>query len=299
MKAIIRLASLLASLTLVVILSGARQAVFAAADGPVRVEGGLVSGVTDAKSGVKVFKGVPFAAPPGGDLRWRPPAPLKAWEGVRQADRYSAPCLQPVIPAPPGFAAVEFNEVLGLPGTPREDCLYLNVWTAAKSAAERRPVMVWIHGGALVIGSPAVLSTDGAALARKGVVLVSINYRLGAFGFMAHPDLTKESAHHSSGNYGLLDQLAALQWVQKNIAAFGGDPRNVTIFGESAGSWSVNLLVASPLSKGLFHRAIGESGAVLVGLHDEQVLAVNARTDRKSTRLNSSHIQKSRMPSSA
>jgi para-nitrobenzyl esterase len=172
--------------------------------------------------------------------------------------------LQNAIATPPG--ASEISEILRLPGSPSEDCLYLNVWTAAKSANERRPVMVWIHGGALVIGSPAVVATDGSELAKKGIVLVSVNYRLGALGFLAHPELTKESAHHSSGNYGFLDQLAALQWVQKNIAAFGGDAKNVTIFGESAGSWSVNLLVGSPLGKGLFHRAIGESGGFLVGV---------------------------------
>jgi para-nitrobenzyl esterase len=273
-KTLIRLAGLFALLTVGFSLSGPRHGIIAAVDGPVRVEGGLISGVTDAKSGVKAFKGMPFAAPPIGDLRWRQPAPVKAWEGVRQADQYSAPCLQPAFPG----GSLELNEILRLPGTPKEDCLYLNVWTVAKSASERRPVMVWIHGGALVIGSPAVLSTDGAALAKKGVVLVSINYRLGAFGFLAHPELTKESAHHSSGNYGLLDQLAALQWVQKNIGQFGGDPRNVTIVGESAGSWSVNLLVASPLGKGLFHRAIGESGALLLGLRNDPVLSVNSQT---------------------
>jgi para-nitrobenzyl esterase len=241
----------------------------------IRLTGLLASmTVTDARSGVTAFKGVPFAAPPTGDLRWRPPAPVKAWEGVRQSDQYSAPCLQ--APFPGGTA--ELDEVLRLPGAPKEDCLYLNVWTAAKSPSERRPVMLWIHGGALAIGSPAVLATDGAALAKKGVVLVSINYRLGVFGFLAHPELTKESAHHSSGNYGFLDQLAALRWVQKNIAQFGGDPGNVTIFGESAGSWSVNLLVASPLGRGLFHRAIGESGALLIGLGTEPTLSSNSRT---------------------
>ena len=250
-----------------------RLVVVAAADGAMRVEGGLISGVTDTTSGVRAFKGIPFAAPPTGDLRWRPPAPVRPWEGVRRADQYAAPCLQPVFPGGPP----EVNEILRLPGTPNEDCLYLNVWSAAKSANERRPVMVWIHGGALVIGSPAVPATDGAALAKKGVVLVSINYRLGAFGFLAHPELTKESTHASSGNYGLLDQLAALQWVQKNIAQFGGDPKNVTIFGESAGSWSVNLLVASPLGKGLFQRAIGESGALLIGSRDEPTLALNSQ----------------------
>jgi len=254
-------------------LSGPRNGILAAVDGPVRVEGGLVSGVTDERTGVTSFKGIPFAAPPTGDLRWRPPAPVKAWEGVRQASQYSAPCLQQPLPG----GSAEIDEILRLPGTPQEDCLTLNVWTAARSASERRPVMVWIHGGGLVIGTPAVSGTDGAALARKGVVLVSINYRLGAFGFLAHPELTKESPHRSSGNYGLLDQLAALQWVQKNITQFGGDPRNVTIFGESAGSWSVNLLVASPLGKGLFHRAIGESGALLLGLNDA-ILSVNAQT---------------------
>ena len=279
MKTIIGLASLLAAIALIVILLGQPQRVVAAIDGPVRVEGGLISGVTDAKSDVKVFKGIPYAAPPVADLRWKPPAPVKAWTGVRQVDQYSAPCMQPIVPLLPGVAKLDFEEGLHVPGTPSEDCLYLNVWTAAKSPAERRPVMVWIHGGALVIGSPAVLSTDGAALARKGVVLVSINYRLGAFGFLAHPDLTKESSHHTSGNYGLLDQLSALQWVRKNIASFGGDPGNITIFGESAGSWSVNLLVASPLAKGLFHRAIGESGALLLGLRNlEGLLAVNGQS---------------------
>lgn len=273
-KNLTRLAGLLVLLTVGFSLSGPRYAIVAAVDGPVRVEGGLVSGVADAKTGVTAFKGIPFAAPPTGDLRWRPPAPVKAWQGVRPATQYSAPCLQPAFPG----GSAEIDEILRLPGTPQEDCLYLNVWTPAKSASERRPVMVWIHGGALVIGSPAVLATDGAALARKGVVLVSINYRLGAFGFVAHPELTKESAHRSSGNYGLLDQLASLQWVQKNIAQFGGDPRNVTIFGESAGSWSVNLLVASPLGKGLFHRAIGESGALLLGLSTDAILSANAQT---------------------
>ena len=190
MKTIIGLASLLAAMALIVILSGHPQGVVAAIDGPVRVDGGLISGITDAKSDVKVFKGVPYAAPPVADLRWKPPAPVKAWTGVRQADQYAAPCMQPIVPFLPGVAKLEFEEGLRVPGTPGEDCLYLNVWTAAKSPAERRPVMVWIHGGGLIIGSPAVLSTDGAALARKGVVLVSINYRLGAFGFLEHPELT-------------------------------------------------------------------------------------------------------------
>jgi para-nitrobenzyl esterase len=238
----------------------------AAAGRQVRVEGGLITGVTDPSSGVTGYKGIPFAAPPVADLRWRSPAPVRKWDGVRKAEKYAAPCVQNVIDVLPGASKIEFDEVIRLPGPPNEDCLYLNVWTAATSPNERRPVMVWIHGGALVIGSPAALATDGTALAKKGVVLVSVNYRLGTFGFLAHPELTKESAHHSSGNYGFLDQIAALRWVQHNIQAFGGDPGNVTIFGESAGSWSVNVLVASPLAKGLFHRAIGESGALLAGI---------------------------------
>src|SRR5262249_3382397 len=147
-----------------------------------------------------------------------------------------------------------------------EDCLYLNVWTGAKSASEHRPVMVWIHGGALTRGAGSVAAYDGESLAKKGVVVVTINYRLGVFGFLAHPELSRESAHPSSGNYGLLDQIAALEWVKRNIEAFGGDPQRVTIFGESAGSWSVNALVASPLTKGLFQRAIGESGALFAPL---------------------------------
>jgi para-nitrobenzyl esterase len=273
MKTLIRVGGLTGVLVLGLSLLGPQPGIVSALDGSVRVDGGLVSGVTDARTGITAFKGIPFAAPPTGDLRWRPPAPVKAWTGVRSGDKYSAPCLQPAFPG----GTAEIDEILRLPGTPNEDCLYLNVWTAAKSASERRPVMVWIHGGALAIGSPAVLATDGAALAKKGVVLVSINYRLGVFGFFSHPELTKESAHRSSGNYGLLDQLAALQWVQKNIAQFGGDPRNVTIFGESAGSWSVNLLVASPLGKGLFHRAIGESGALLLGLRNDPILSLNSQ----------------------
>jgi para-nitrobenzyl esterase len=183
-----------------------------------------------------------------------------------------------MVPPFPGVTAPEADELFSVPGTPSEDCLYLNVWTAATSANERRPVMVWIHGGGLIVGSPTTLSTDGAALAKKGVVVVSVNYRLGVFGFLAHPELSQESPRHASGNYGLLDQLAALQWVQKNIEVFGGDRGNVTIFGESAGSWSVNLLVASPLGKGLFHRAIGQSGALLVGLQNLASLAIHGRS---------------------
>ncbi len=224
-----------------------------AADDLVRVESGVLSGVAGRSPEVRVFKGVPYAAPPTGDLRWRAPKPAAKWEGVRKADRFSSACMQ---------TPYAENSPYRMADEPvSEDCLYLNVWTAAKSAKERRPVMVWIHGGALTRGSGSLPPYDGEELAKKGVVLVTVNYRLGVFGFFAHPELTRESDRHSSGNYGILDQIAALEWVRKNISAFGGDPRRVTIFGESAGSWSVNLLNATPLAKGLFQRAIGESGA--------------------------------------
>ena len=225
----------------------------AAINDPVRIEQGQVSGVPGSSPEVRVYKGIPFAAPPVGDLRWRAPKPAADWSGVRTADKFSATCMQTPYP--------EGSLYRSEPQPVSEDCLYLNIWTAAKSASDRRPVMVWIHGGAFTRGSGSTPTYDGEALAKKGVVVVTINYRLGIFGFFAHPELTQESEHHSSGDYGILDQIAALQWVQHNIAAFGGDPKRVTIFGESAGSWAVNVLVASPLTKGLFQRAIGESGA--------------------------------------
>ena len=246
-----------------------------AAERQVRTEAGVVEGVTDSSSGVTGFKGIPYAAPPVGNLRWQPPAPVRRWEGVRKADKYAAPCMQIPITALTGVSALELNERVRLPAAPSEDCLTLNVWSPAKSSSDRLPVMFWIHGGGLYAGSPGVPRTEGGALAAKGVVLVSVNYRLGVFGFLAHPELTRESDHRSSGNYGLLDQLAALRWVSKNIAAFGGDPNNVTIFGESAGAWSVNVLVASPIAKGLFRRAIGQSGALFAG--SRQVLSGQLR----------------------
>ncbi len=226
--------------------------VAAAAADPVRVDQGLLSGTAGKSPDVRVYRGIPFAAPPVGDLRWKPPQPPASWQGVREAKEFSSACWQTQYPAGSIYQAK-------LPPL-SEDCLYLNVWTAAKSAKDRLPVMVWIHGGGFTRGSGISDAYDGENFARKGVVLVTINYRLGIFGFFAHPELTAESAHHASGNYGLQDQVAALHWVKKNIAAFGGDRKNVTIFGESAGSWAVNALVASPLAKGLFERAIGESG---------------------------------------
>jgi len=221
----------------------------------VTIDSGLISGTMDGD--VRVFKGIPYAAPPVGDQRWRPPQRVEPWEGVRDCTDFGYSCLY--VPYPPDslWSGPEWAD----PAQQSEDCLHLNVWTAAISPDEKRPVMVWIHGGSLQYESGSVGAYGGANLARKGVVAVTINYRLGPFGYLAHPELTAESEHGSSGNYGVLDQIAALEWVQRNIAAFGGDPDRVTIFGESAGSWSVNFMVASPLARGLFHRAIGQSGA--------------------------------------
>ncbi|MFY9608570.1 MAG: carboxylesterase family protein [Blastocatellia bacterium] len=220
-----------------------------AANDAIKVDGGLISGA--AADGVRSFKGIPFAAPPVGELRWKAPQPVVAWDGVRKCEAFGPECPQSPYPAGTMYYSP--------PKQQSEDCLHLNVWTAAK-AGDKRPVMVWIHGGALTRGSGANRTYDGTAFAKKGIVLVTVNYRLGPLGYLAHPELTAESSQRSSGNYGVLDQIAALKWVQRNIATFGGDPKNVTIFGESAGSWSVNVLVASPLAKGLFHRAIGQSG---------------------------------------
>ena len=215
----------------------------------VGLQAGIISGAfTGEDEGVRVFKGIPFAAPPVGERRWRPPGPAHPWKGIRDATEFGPRCVQ-------GGRSSEQSQ--------SEDCLYLNVWTAA-GPNEPRPVMFWLHGGGLTSGAGSGVSYasfNGEALARRGVVVVTINYRLGPFGFLAHPLLREEfDMPSASGNYGTLDQVAALEWVQENIGAFGGDPNQVTIFGESAGSWSVNYLVATPLAKGLFHRAIGESG---------------------------------------
>lgn len=216
----------------------------------VKTEGGLVEGERNSQTKVSVFKGIPFAAPPVGKLRWQPPQPAATWEGVRQAKAFGPRCMQGAI----------FSDMIFRDAGPSEDCLYLNVWTPAESASAHLPVMVWIYGGGFQAGAASEPRQDGEHLAQKGVVVVSMNYRLGVFGFLAYPELSKESGHGSSGNYGLMDQTAALQWVHKNIAAFGGDPGNVTIFGESAGSMSVSGQMASPTAKGLLQKAIGESG---------------------------------------
>ncbi|QTC91165.1 carboxylesterase/lipase family protein [Brevundimonas goettingensis] len=203
--------------------------------------------------GIQAFKGIPYAAPPVGQNRWRPPAPIAAWSGVRDASDYGAACIQPSR-AP---ASIYSSDL----GRTSEDCLTLNVWTPATTG--KAPVMVWIHGGALVAGSSKEPLYDGAALAKQGIVVVSINYRLGVLGFLAHPDLSAESPVGISGNYGLMDQVAALTWVKRNIASFGGDPDQVTIAGESAGGLSVMYLMASPIARGLFQRAIAQSAYMI------------------------------------
>jgi para-nitrobenzyl esterase len=213
----------------------------------VKSTGGQLQGVV--ADGVASFKGIPFAAPPVGDLRWKAPEPAKAWSGVRKADSYAPGCMQD-----PGM-----SKMMGSSPNVSEDCLYLNVWTAATTAGEKRPVMVWIHGGAFVGGMTGTPMFDGTKFAQKGVVLVSIAYRLGVFGFLAHPELSRESGK-GSGTYGIQDMIAGLQWVKNNIAQFGGDPSRVTIFGESAGGIAVGMLSAAPAAKGLFQRAISESG---------------------------------------
>ena len=212
---------------------------------PVKTDAGPVTGVVAGD--VAAYKGIPFAAPPVGDLRWKAPQPVKPWTAALAADHYAADCMQ----KPFGGDAAP----LGTP--PAEDCLYLNVWTPAARAAAPLPVMVWIYGGGFVNGGSSPAVYDGSAFARRGIVFVSMNYRLGRFGFFAHPALTAETPKGTPlGNYGFLDQFAALQWVKRNAAAFGGDPANVTIFGESAGGGSVNALMISPMAKGLFHKAI-------------------------------------------
>jgi len=219
---------------------------------PVSVTGGLLQGATDPETGIVIYRGVPFAAPPVDTLRWREPQPVPPWQGVRKADTWGARCMQGEMFGGPLVSREE---------TMSEDCLYLNVWTPAKTAAERLPVLVVFHGGGFAAGSGSEPRTDGTWFAQQGIVVVEPNYRLGLFGFMAHPELTAESGGRGSGNYGMLDQVAALRWVQDNIAAFGGDPDNVTINGESAGSMAVSALMASPLSRHLVHKAIGQSGA--------------------------------------
>jgi para-nitrobenzyl esterase len=245
----------------------------------VRIDTGLVAGALSGTPAVRVFKGIPFAAPPLGENRWRPPRPAAKWEGVFEADAFGPSCTpgggggrgrggapgRGAAPGAPGVApqAPQAAQPAPPPRQPpaSEDCLTVNVWTSANRVGDRRPVMVWIYGGGFTGGSGGLQWYDGEALAAKGPVIVTFNYRLGALGFLAHPELARESGRNASGNYGMMDAIAVLQWVKRNISAFGGDPNNVTIFGESAGAIMIGALVGSPAAKGLFHRAIAESGA--------------------------------------
>jgi para-nitrobenzyl esterase len=230
--------------------------------GPVvHLASGGLRGVT--QNATTVFKGIPYAAPPVGDLRWREPQPPTAWRGIRDATKFGSACVQDsagLYPFMAPLAAAYGTSFAYEPVSSSEDCLYLNLWTPEWPVRHALPVMVWFHGGSNRVGSGSEPVYDGTSLAAHGVLVVTINYRLGVMGFFSHPALTAESPHRTSGNYGLLDQLAALAWVQKNIAQFGGDPANVTIFGESAGAVDAGTLVASPLSAGLFRRVISESG---------------------------------------
>ena len=217
----------------------------------VRITNGTLEG--SSSSGISIFRGVPYAQPPVGNLRWKAPQPVKNWEGVRKAEKFGPRAMQKPIYGDMNFRSDGVSE----------DCLYLNVWTAAKTGNEKLPVLVYFYGGGFQAGDGSELRYDGESMSRKGIVTVTVNYRLGIFGFFAHPELSKEAPYHASGNYALLDQSAALKWVEQNIASFGGDPKKVTIAGESAGSVSVSAQMASPLSKNLIAGAIGESGAMI------------------------------------
>src|ERR1700685_3218654 len=252
------------------VLMAISPALFAAStDLLVKIDSGTVEG--KQQGAIRAFLGIPYAAPPVGDLRWKPPAPAAKWNGVRSAKEFGAHCMQGKV-----YGDMTFPD-----GGNSEDCLTLNVWTPAKKADDQLPVMVWIYGGGFAAGGTSEPRQHGEKLAARGVIVVSMNYRLGVFGFFAHAELAKESGHDSSGNYGLLDQVAALQWVHRNIDRFGGDPGKVTIFGESAGSFSVSALMASPLAQGLLHGAIGESGAFFGTILDLKPLAQSMEADAK------------------
>ena len=224
----------------------------------VKVASGTLGASEESSAAVRIFKAIPYAAPPVGPLRWQPPRPATLWTGTRKNNNFSIACTQ-------GQGSVLTSILYTSSPSSGENCLFLNVWTPAASAAEKRPVMVLLFGGGNATGTASNPTYDGAGLAKKGVVVVSFNYRLGVFGWLAHPELSAESPNKVSGNYGLLDQIAALQWVQANIAAFGGDPANVTLYSQSAGGWNAHLLMTSPLAKGLFHKALLGSGGVFPG----------------------------------
>src|SRR3569623_477052 len=241
-------------------LLGAAGIAHAELKGPIRRQQGQVSGApSDRAAGVMVYKGIPFAAAPVGALRFREAQPPQPWKGVRDGTKWGDTCIQPSGKTRP----IGVNQAVDMPDSPpmSEDCLNLNGWTPAKAAGAKLPVMVWFYGGAYAEGGGSLPLANGAHLASKGVIVISLNYRVGAFGFLSHPDLDAASPHHASGNQALSDSIAALQWVRKNIAAFGGDPNNVTIFGQSAGACITAALTGSPVAKGLFQKSISESGA--------------------------------------
>ncbi|WP_087026355.1 carboxylesterase/lipase family protein [Thaumasiovibrio subtropicus] len=227
-------------------------------DKEIQIDNGRLLGSIDRQTNISVFKGIPFAAAPVGHLRWAAPESVKPWHGVRSAKEYGASSIQ----IPPEKGSFYQKEFLPRPHIYDEDCLYLNIWAPEANNGQRLPVLVWFYPGGFVWGSGSDTSIDGTELAKKGVVVVTINYRIGVLGFLAHPDLTRESPNRTSGNYGLLDQIAALKWVQRNIGQFNGDKCNVTISGLSAGAISTHLLSASPKAKGLFHKIIAQSGSV-------------------------------------
>ena len=260
-----------------------------AAPPPLKIDGGRIAVAAPGANGIRVYKGLPYAAPPVGKLRWREPAGVLPWKGARAVDRFAPNCLQPKV----------YNDVDPFTPSMAEDCLYLNIWTGAKPG-EARPVFVWIHGGGYGAGSGSEPRHDGTVLARKGLVVVTINYRLGVFGFLAHPELTAESAHHASGDYAFMDMIAALRWLQRNIAKFGGEPNRVTIAGESAGSDAVSRLMISPEARGLFQRAIGESGAAFGTMgRDGTLAAAEANGEDFAHAMGSDNIAALRSRSSA
>jgi para-nitrobenzyl esterase len=247
---------------------------FAQQPAPVKVDEGLLQGFYE--DNLNVYKGIPFAAPPVGELRWRAPQPAAKWDGIKQAVKFAPAPIQ-----------------MGNPSSGKsEDCLYLNIWSPSKSPNDHLPVLVWIYGGGFSAGSTSEPVYSGEKLAKKGVILVSLAYRVGQFGFLAHPELSAESPDHVSGNYGLLDQIAGLKWIQKNIAAFGGDPEKVTIFGESAGAISVSMLCASPLAKGLFRGAISESGGSFGPTRSTTFPGENMKTLKQAETEGQSYVQK-------
>ncbi|HEV7661986.1 MAG TPA: carboxylesterase family protein [Chloroflexota bacterium] len=231
---------------------------------------GLFGASRDSSQEMRTFRAIPFAAPPVGNLRWQPPQPVTPWEGVRRGDNFSPACTQQIR----DFRALFYQSTEGS----SEDCLYLNVWTPAQTPAEKKPVMVFFYGGGNTAGSGSAPASSGKGLASKGAVVVSFNYRLGAFGFLAHPELSAESPNGVSGNYALLDQIAVLQWIHDNITAFGGDPNNVTMYGPSAGAVNMTVLLASPLASGLFHKAVLESLSIFPAANPNPTLAIGEKT---------------------